>query len=215
MAYETGWAVNVAEVKEGVRHIEVGAPIGKRIQVIGNTASGKSTFAARLAKSLDATFVELDALNWQPGWVGLNETEPDELERRFRDATNGKRWVVAGSYERFSQRTFWPRLDTVVWLDLPMPLLLWRVLRRTWRRRRSRELLWGTNYEPFWPQFMIWRKNESLLGWIVTQHARKRNDMIAYLSDSRWAHIRFVRLTSSREVEVFAESVERVVKAVN
>ena len=42
-----------------------------------------------------------------------------------------------------SRRTFWERLDTVVWLDLPMPLLLWRVLWRTWQRARSRELLWG------------------------------------------------------------------------
>ena len=138
-------------------------PIGQRIHVIGNSASGKSTLAARLAEALDAAFVELDALNWLPGWVGLNETNPDEFERRIREATMGERWVVAGSYEKFSQRTFWPRIDTVVWLDLPMPLLLWRALRRSWKRWRSRELIWGTNYERFWPQLMIWRKNYSLL----------------------------------------------------
>ncbi len=193
----------MAKGMDGVRHIEAGMPIGQRIHVIGNSASGKSTLAARLAEALDAAFVELDALNWLPGWVGLNETNPDEFERRIREATMGERWVVAGSYEKFSQRTFWTRLDTVVWLDLPMPLLLCRALRRSWKRWRSRELIWGTNYERFWPQLMIWRQNYSLLGWIITQHARKRNDMIAHLSDPRWAHIRFVRLSSSREVEEF------------
>lgn len=86
--------------------IEAHSTIGTRIHVIGNSTSGKSTLAARLAEALDATFVELDAINWQPGWVGLNATDPDELERRIREATRGKRWVVAGSYTKFSQRTF-------------------------------------------------------------------------------------------------------------
>ena len=94
--------------------IEAHSTIGTRIHVIGNSTSGKSTLAARLAKALDATFVELDAINWQPGWVGLNATDPDELERRIREATRGERWVVAGSYTKFSQRTFWPRLDAVI-----------------------------------------------------------------------------------------------------
>ncbi|MYJ76359.1 MAG: hypothetical protein F4089_15285, partial [Gammaproteobacteria bacterium] len=99
-------------------------PIGRRVHVIGNSATGKSTLAKRLALALDADFVELDALNWLPERVGLNETNPDELERRFEHATRGDSWVVAGSYTRFAQRTFWPRLETVVWLDLPVPLLV-------------------------------------------------------------------------------------------
>ncbi|MYA11687.1 MAG: adenylate kinase [Gemmatimonadetes bacterium] len=178
-------------------------PIGRRIHVTGNVASGKSTLARRLSEALNAPLVELDALNWLPGWVGLNATDPDKFERRIREATRGERWVVAGSYGRFSRRIIWPRLDTVIWLDLPMPVLAWRALRRSWRRWRTRELLWGTNVERFWPQLMIWRKEDSLLGWLITQHARKRRDMVERLADPRWEHIRFVRLRSVREVEEF------------
>ena len=185
--------------------------IGSRIHVIGNSSSGKSTLAARLADALDAPLVELDAINWQPGWVGLNATDPDELKRRIRDATEGDCWVVAGSYTKISQETFWPRLDTVVWLDLPLPVVVWRFLRRTWKRWRSRELVWGTNHERFWPHFMIWRGHDSLLVWIITQHGRKRRDMIAHLSDPRWAHIRFLRLRSRREVEELAGLVTTAV----
>ena len=180
--------------------------IGTRIHVIGNSASGKSTLAARLADTLGAPLVELDAINWQPGWVGLNTTDPDEFERRIREATRGERWVVAGSYRKFSQRTFWRRLDTVVWLDLPLRVVVWRFLRRTWTRWRSRQLIWGTNYERFWPQFRIWRKDDSLLAWILTQHHRKRRDLIRDMSRRRWAHIRFVRLKSTREVAEFGGS---------
>lgn len=182
--------------------------VGQRIHVIGNSCAGKSTLGKRLARALRAPFVELDALNWEPGWIGLNATDPAELERRIRDATAGEGWVVAGSYTAFSQRVFWPRLETVIWLDLPMPVLLARVLRRSWRRWRSRELLWGTNYEEFWPQLMVWRGEDSLVWWIVTQHARKRRQMLGYMADPGWSHIRFIRLTSPGEVEAFASAIE-------
>lgn len=184
------------------------SPIGCRVHVIGNSATGKSTLAKRLASALDADFVELDALNWLPGWIGLNETDPDELERRFEHATRGDAWVVAGSYTRFAKQTFWPRLDTVVWLDLPVPLLVWRVLRRSWRRWRTKELLWGTNFERFWPQLALWRKEDSLVYWIVSAQRRKREGMHAAMADPRWAHIRFIRLASVEDIETFAASVE-------
>ena len=186
--------------------MEVMRQIGTRIHVIGNSASGKSTLAARLADTLRAPLVELDAINWQPGWVGLNTTDPDEFEHRIREATRGERWVVAGSYRKFSQRTFWSRLDTVVWLDLPLRVVVWRFLRRTWKRWRSTQLIWGTNYERFWPQFRIWRKDDSLLAWIITQHRRKRRYLVRDMSRRRWAHIRFVRLKSTREVAEFGGS---------
>ena len=113
--------------------------VGFRVHVMGNSGSGKTTLAARLAKALDADLVELDALNWERGWVALNESDPEELERRFCAATGGERWVTAGSYTGLCQRAFWPRLDSIVWLDLPMRICVWRLLRRTWQRWRSRE----------------------------------------------------------------------------
>ena len=182
------------------------SPIGVRIQVTGNSGSGKTTVAELLANVLGADFVDLDALNWQPGWRALNDSDPAELERRFLAATAGERWVASGSYTRHCQRTFWPRLDTIVWLDLPLRICVWRIVRRTWRRWRSRELLWGTNYERLWPNFMVWRK-DSLLNWSVTQHRRKRNAMLAYQTDPRWSHIHFVRLTSAREVDSFLAAI--------
>ena len=183
-------------------------PAGHRVHVIGNSCTGKSTLARRLASALGADFVELDALNWLPDWVGLNETDPDELERRFENATCGDAWVVAGSYTRFAKRSFWPRLDTVIWLDLPVPLLVWRVLRRSWRRWRTRELLWGTNIERFWPQLALWRRHDSLVYWVISAQRGKRKGMRAAMADPRWAHIRFIRLASVAEIDSFAANVE-------
>ena len=188
-------------------YVPSASPIGRRIQVIGNTCSGKSTLGKRLARVLDVPLVELDAINWQPEWVSLAETDPEEFERRVSEATLGDSWVVAGSYSAYSQRVFWPRLQTVVWLDPPLPLLVWRVIARSWRRWRTKEPLWGTNYERFWPQLMVWSKDDSLIWWAVTQHSRKRRQTRGWMADPQWAHIRFILLTSSKDVELLTRSV--------
>lgn len=183
------------------------SPIGRRVCVIGNTSSGKSTLAARLARALDVPFVELDALNWEPNWRALNDSDPDEFRRRIREATAGDAWVVAGSYSEFARPIFWGRLHTVVWLDMPLPVVLYRVITRSWRRWRTKGLLWGTNYERFYVHLKLWSR-DSLLWWAVYSHWRKRREHAALMADPQWAHIRFVRLTSAREVEAFARAVE-------
>ncbi|MEX2373469.1 MAG: hypothetical protein WD800_06655 [Dehalococcoidia bacterium] len=186
------------------------SPIGTRIAIIGNTSAGKSTLAARLARALDAPFVELDALNFEPGWRALAEHDPHEFVRRVREATQGDAWVVAGGYQSLTQDLYWDRLHTVIWLDPPLRRVLPRVLTRSWRRWRSKELLWGTNYERFWPQLRFWGP-DSLLWYAVTTQRRKHDATIAAMADPRWSHIRFLRLTSFAEVDAFVAGVERSV----
>ena len=139
--------------------------------------------------------------------MALYDTEPERFESELAAATAGEGWVVAGSYFSHSQRIFWPRVQTVVWLDPPLPLLIWRVITRSWRRWRSKELLWGTNYEQFWPQLMFWSRN-SLIWWAVTQGGKKRRQIRAAMAEAAWDHIRFVRLTSLKEVERFVAALD-------
>ena len=181
--------------------------LGSRIHVVGNSCSGKSTFGQQLASKLNIPFVELDALNWEPDWVGLNQTDPEKLVRRIIKSTAGNEWLVAGSYLFFCKQIFWPRLQTVIWLDLPMHLLIYRMITRSWVRWRSKELLWGTNYEKFWPQLMFWRKEESLLWWIVTQQKKRRDGLRQSMEDPNWNHIEFIHLKSRREIDEFLDSL--------
>jgi hypothetical protein len=117
--------------------------------------------------------------------------------------------VVASSYAGFTRRLCWPRVHTVVWLDLPLPLILWRVVSRSWRRWRSKELLWGTNREDFWRQLMLWCGEDSLLWWALNTHGPKRERLLAEGVYPQWSHIRFVRLTSVQEVDTFVRLVEQ------
>ncbi len=171
--------------------------LGQRIIIIGDSCSGKSTLGERLAGMIGAPFVELDALYWQPEWT---PTPDDEFGARLAAATASERWVVAGNYQRHTMGTIWPRADTVIWLDFPLMLVTWRIIRRSWRRWRSNELLWGTNTEAFWRQLKLWDQ-ESLITFTLTNHRHKRATYQAAMRDQRWSHISFRRLRRAREVD--------------
>ncbi|MSP22271.1 MAG: AAA family ATPase [Dehalococcoidia bacterium] len=175
----------------------------ERIIVVGNTGSGKSTLAEELARRLDLPFIELDALFWLPDWT---EPEREAFRDRVRAATEGRRWVVAGNYESRTQDITWPQAQVVVRLDLGLARPLVRVTRRSWRRSRSNEPLWGTNTETFSKHLKLW-SNDSLLHWAVKSHFNHRTRAKVEPADPRWTHIDFVRLRSPAEVTRWLDSV--------
>ncbi|MEI6665865.1 MAG: hypothetical protein WCL53_06885 [Chloroflexota bacterium] len=182
----------------------------RRIVVLGDSCSGKSTLAERLARHLDAPYVELDAVHWQPNWTSL----PDDQFRAHLDAiAEGERWVVAGNYRRIAEPTLWPHADLIVWLDLPLTLVLPRMVRRTWRRWRTHELLWGTNYEDPWQHFRLWETKKNLFSYRVTTSRARRAEFAALMDATQRDGRRFVRLCSPREIEAFASAFEASVEA--
>ena len=114
-----------------------------RINVVGSSGSGKSTLASRLAVKIDAPYVELDAIHWQPDWA---ESPDAELLANLKAALAGERWVLDGNYQR-TEPIKWKRVQMVVWLDLPFWLVFWQILVRTIRRSITREMLWAGNRE--------------------------------------------------------------------
>jgi adenylate kinase family enzyme len=172
-------------------------PVGRRIIIVGSSCAGKSTLGERLAGLLGVPFVELDALFWKPGWVNSDD---DEFMARIAEETAGDGWVVAGNYHRQTTPLTWPRADTIIWLDMSRPVTTWRVLKRSWRRWRSNELLWGTNREKFWEQLKVWSPTESLIAYNWSTHHEKRARYLAAMRDPAYAHVRFHHLRTPREV---------------
>ncbi len=164
--------------------------------MVGNTCAGKSTLAAELAAGLSLELIELDALYWGVDWEPRGTAE---FRARVSEATQGPRWALAGNYS-MQRDVSWPRAEVVLWLDLGLREVVWRLLRRTYKRCRSRELLWGMNRERFLPLLKVWNQHESLLAYAVQNHRRQRQGYEAVMQDPRWKHLRFVRLRSSREV---------------
>lgn len=175
-----------------------------RIVVIGNTCAGKSSLGARAAEALGVPFVDLDALYWKPGW---QEPETEQFRQKVDQETAGPSWVVAGNYLRQQQDISWTRANRVVWLDIALPIILGRVVTRSFRRWKNRELLWGTNHERFFSHFKLWDRHTSLLAWAVWRHERGRGTYAAAMRDPRWRHIEFHRLGSTAEAERWLEGL--------
>lgn len=94
--------------------------------IVGQPGSGKSTLARKLGDVTGLPVIHIDRIHWQSGWVERSREEKTQLCRK---AEAGERWIFEGGHS-----ITWPsrlaRADLLIWLDRPMLLRLWRVLKR-------------------------------------------------------------------------------------
>ncbi len=164
----------------------------RRIVIGGTSGSGKTTLARELATLLDIPHVELDAFQWQPGWTPLDK---DIFRDQLALALAGDDWVVDGNYFGYHDLTH-ARADTLVWLDYPLPLVLWRVSVRTARRLIERTELWNGNRERLRSVF----SRDSIILWALTSYGRNRRRYHQMMDHpgSDAAHLRIIHLRSPR-----------------
>jgi len=84
-----------------------------KINVVGTTASGKTTFGKELAETLGVAFIEMDAIFWEPNWQEPSDTVFFENLQKAIDLPS---WVLDGNYTR-TIPIKWKDVDTVIWLD--------------------------------------------------------------------------------------------------
>ena len=165
----------------------------RRVAVAGVSGSGKSTLARRIGELLDLPHTELDALHHGPGW-----TKRPEFEADVDAVLAADRWVTEWQYE-YARPLLAARADLLVWLDLPYPLVLTRVVRRTLRRRLRREELWNGNREG--PLHHFFTDPTHIVRWsISTRHLY--DERIPAVVVAR-PDLPVVRLRSRRDVETW------------
>jgi adenylate kinase family enzyme len=166
----------------------------RRVVVFGTTGSGKSWLAERLSARHGLRLIELDSLFWGADWQPAPlELFRHRVEREIRDGD----WIVVGNYGQVRDLT-WRAADTLIWLDLPFPLVMGRLLLRTIGRVLSRQELWGTgNRETFRSAFF---SRHSILLWAIKTHRRNRRRFAVecrFLGQDK----KIVRLRDKRAVE--------------
>lgn len=170
-----------------------------RILVAGVSGVGKTTTARRIADVLGVPHTEIDALFHGPDWEP-RATFVDDVDRFTSEPTWVTEWQYAPVRDLLAARA-----DTLVWIDLPTPVTLWRLLRRTLRRRLRRVKLWNGNVEPsLWTFFT---DREHILRWGISTRDKFRRIVPPLVRSA--PHLRIVHLRSQREVDVFVERLAR------
>jgi adenylate kinase family enzyme len=99
----------------------------QRIMIVGQPGSGKSTLAQALGARTGLPVVHIDHIHWLPGWV---ERSRDEKTRLCREVEARESWIFEGGHSvTWDSRL--ARADLLIWLDLPVAVRFWRVVRRT------------------------------------------------------------------------------------
>lgn len=98
----------------------------KRIMIIGQPGSGKSTLARQLGDILSLPVVHVDLIHWQSGWIERGGSEKDRLcsQEHAKDT-----WIFEGGRSQTWDERL-ARADTLIWLDFPLAIRAWRILKR-------------------------------------------------------------------------------------
>jgi adenylate kinase family enzyme len=163
----------------------------RRILVAGVTGVGKTSLAGRIAELTGSPHTELDSLYHGPNW-SYRESFLDEVD----ELTRSPAWVTEWQY-RSARATLVARADTLVWLDLPAPVALGRLVRRTVRRRIRRERLWNGNVEP--PLWHFFAGRDHIFTWALKTQRKYKRTVPALAAEH--PELAIVRLRSTREVE--------------
>lgn len=164
----------------------------KKIAIVGISCSGKTTLGRKLEKRLGIAMTDLDDLYWLPGWV---RRDPDELMAEIDQLTQGEQWILVGDYRQSNEMVF-SRADLLIWLDVPLPLLLWRGIKRAFNLAWHKTPICNGNIAGIGRLF----GRESILYFIVKGYRRKRPRYQALMDKQEQLPYRLIRLSSGKEL---------------
>jgi len=165
-----------------------------RILILGSGGAGKSTFATQLGELLNIKVDHLDRHYWKPGWV---KPSNEEWVATVADLIGRERWIIDGNFgSTLVQRI--ARCDTLIFLDMPRLLCLWRIIKRrlTYLKAARPDMAEGCQ-EKLDLEFVSWV-------WNYSKHTRP-NILRAMQSNSKQKQI--VWLRSQNEVKHFLKSL--------
>ena len=148
---------------------------------------------------LDISVIQLDSLFWKPGWM---ETPRNEWTKIPEDLVQRETWIIDGNYGG----TMDIRLaasDTIIFLDLPRTVCLWRVIKR-WLLYRGRP---RPDMAPGFPEKVNW----AFVKWIWS-YTNARRPLILERIDQYRDGRTIIQLRKPEEVRQFLNEVRRALR---
>lgn len=125
----------------------------KKIIIIGSGGAGKSTFARRLGELTGIEVFHLDKLYWKPNW---QEPPKEEWKKLLETKLEKDEWIMDGNFGGTLEMRL-KYCDTVIFLDLPRTVCIYRTLKRwiKYRNTNRPDMTVGCN-EKFDLEFLGW-----------------------------------------------------------
>jgi len=140
----------------------------ERILVAGTSGAGKTRLAAALSRATGLPHTEIDALFHGPAWTPRESFVEDAYALAERS-----RWITEWQYSAVRPK-FLERCDVLVWLDPPVPPVMWQLVVRTVHRRWRREELWNGNLEAPLRSVLTDRDHIVRWAWRTRHHTARR-----------------------------------------
>jgi len=106
-----------------------------------------------MGRILSLPVIYLDKEHWKPGWIAPPQEEWRPVVSRL---CSRESWIMDGNFSG-SLDIRLPAADTVIFMDYPWPLYIWRVLKRSWTHRgQIRPDMAPGCPERFDPGFLLW-----------------------------------------------------------
>ncbi|WP_331728558.1 adenylate kinase [Streptomyces sp. NBC_01176] len=167
----------------------------KKLALFGPPASGKSTISRKLSASLGLPHTDLDEILFtENGTLPLDEFR-DEVDR----ITRGESWVVEGNYSKLAD-VVWHRADVLVWLDLPLSLVVCRIVHRSLRQLAGLDSS-AQAKRLTWKRAFFGRR--SLLRTAVRKYRNNRPRYAQQVAETAALGVRVVRLRSGRAADAW------------
>ncbi|MCA3695355.1 hypothetical protein [Aquidulcibacter sp.] len=177
--------------------------LGLRVLVIGTSGSGKSTFAERLSRDAGIAHLELDLINWRPGWYDRSKEETDAFLADVDQATSQKDWVLAGNYS-VTRPIVLPRVTHLVWMDLPLWLVMAQVIPRSIRRAASKDTDVFEGCREDWPRLI---RADHPIRWALSTHHSRKHKYVAAADRIEAQGGQVLRCTTRYDIEQARQSL--------
>lgn len=169
----------------------------RRVMIVGGSGSGKSTLARTLGAQTGLPVFHMDHIHWQENWQARPRQERLVMAMEIEAQDH---WIFEGGFSTTYENRA-TRADTLIWLDLPVGLRLWRVTKRLFR-------YWGQSRPDMAPGCTEGFHSETLpfYRWIWDTRQTGRQRLIA-LTQAHQHHTKIVHLQRPRDVRRFLESL--------
>jgi adenylate kinase family enzyme len=142
--------------------------------------------------------IPLDRYFWKPNWV---EPTTEEWRSIVSKLVIDDRWIMDGNYGGTWDLRL-PEVDTLIYLDFPTRICLYRVLKRTWvNYGQVRE-----DMNEGCPERFDW----DFLHYVLTFRLRRRKKNLSIMEEQRKEGKQVFILKNPKEVEQFLSQLENI-----